>query len=119
MTRLSRIREYYSRIDKNDVDWVMQLFADDATYVRADSRYEGKQRIEYFFREDRKIRGIHRMDHSWAVNDEVIARGEFTGVGESGDARRIRFVDLWFFNARGLVKLRETYLALGHDYVER
>lgn len=117
MIPLAAIKQYYGRIDANDIDSVMALFADDACYLRADSTYTGKSGIERFFRLERKIRGRHRVDGIHALDNQVVCRGEFIGVGAKGDERRVRFVDLWFFQDDGLVRLRETYLALGHEHV--
>ena len=117
MTPLARIQEYYRRVDANDIDWVVDLFADDAVYARANSRFEGKETIAGFFRSDRKIRGTHGIESTCAIDDLVFAKGEFVGVGDAGDDRRVRFFDVWQFEPGGKVTLRETYLALGHEYV--
>ena len=118
MTPLATIKEYYQRIDANDTDWVVDLFADDAVYARANSRFEGKHSIENFFRNGRKIRGTHGIENACAVDNRVFAKGEFVGVGDAGDDRRVRFLDVWYFEPGGKVTLRETYLALGHEYVK-
>ena len=90
MTPLATIAEYYGRIDRDDVAWVMSLFAEDAVYVRADSRYKGKPRIDRFFRSERKIKGRHEIDRIDAVGNRVFAGGEFIGEGAAGDDRRKR-----------------------------
>ena len=117
MTPLAVVTEYYARIDANDYDWVTALFAEDACYVRADATYTGRAKIDRFFRDERKIRGSHDIKDIHAVGNEVVCKGEFNGVGARGDERSVRFVDLWYFQADGQVRLRETYLALGHEYV--
>ncbi|MDT9598476.1 nuclear transport factor 2 family protein [Sphingosinicella sp. GR2756] len=113
------IREYYRRIDAVDVDWVVDLFAPDAVYERADATYDGIAAISKFFREDRQIRGEHVIDRIWTDGDSVAATGEFRGRGAAGDARNVRFADVWMFDADGRVRCRQSYLALGHAYVER
>ena len=118
MTPGSIVAEYYRRIDSNDLDWVVGLFSEDATYVRADSRLQGKAEIERFFRTQRRIVGKHVIDSIVAVRDQVFCKGEFIGKGETGDRRRVRFFDVWHFHPGGTVRLRETYLALGHEYVK-
>lgn len=116
--RSSLIRKYYACIDRNELESVISLFSDDAVYQRADSRYDGKKAIDHFFRHVRGIRGRHVVDDLWSFEDGVICTGEFDGCGEAGDARKVRFADFWFFNGEELVVRRETYLALGQQYIK-
>ena len=117
---IERIRTYYQRIDANDTDWVLRLFAPDAVYERADATYTGQEELRRFFCEKRQIRGEHAVEAIWAVDDAstVIAVGRFSGAGAAGDAREVEFVDIWYFNAGGSAKRRRTFLALGSRYVE-
>lgn len=113
------IREYYSRIDASDTDWVIALFEQDAIYERADASYEGIPAIARFFRDERKIRGVHSID-TLIVDEEqsvVVALGRFSGVGQAVDARTVGFADIWHLSSTGRVTLRRTYLAIGHEYV--
>ena len=86
MTTGEIVDEYYRRIDSNDLDWVVSLFSEDATYVRADSRLQGKAEIDKFFRTQRRIRGKHVIDSIVAVGDQVFCKGEF--IGKGGDGRQ-------------------------------
>jgi hypothetical protein len=115
------IEEYYRRIDAVDIDWVIDLFRDDARYQRADAVYEGKGAIDDFFRSKRKIRGQHIIDGVSLDSGKrtVIASGRFEGVGEAGDGRSVGFADFWRFDDGGKVMQRTTYLAVGHQIVER
>lgn len=116
-----KVSEYYPHIDAVDTDWVLALFADDAIYFRADAVYAGRPAIARFFCEDRKIRGRHTIEKMWMDRHSasVVAVGRFDGQGVSGDSRSVRFADVWQFNEAGLVTQRQTFLALGHQYVER
>lgn len=113
------VREYYRRIDACDTDWVSKLFDARATYSRADATYQGRDAILLFFREQRKIRGRHQIERiiMGTLGNVVTAIGRFHGVGHEGDPRDVGFVDVWTFNANGLVHRRQTYLALGNNYV--
>jgi ketosteroid isomerase-like protein len=113
------VRDYYAHIDQVDLDWVLALFEPDAVYERADATYAGISAISRFFREERQIRGVHAIEQVWTDADSVVALGEFRGTGAAGDARRVRFTDIWHFSAGRRVKRRQTFLALGHSYVER
>jgi nuclear transport factor 2 (NTF2) superfamily protein len=112
------IRKYYACIDGNDIDWVVSLFCEDAVYQRADSRYQGKESIARFFRQDRAIQGRHLVEALWSFDHQVICTGVFVGHGKVGDSRRVRFADFWYFNEAGLVLSRDTYLALGQEYIK-
>ena len=113
-----KIYQYYEHIDVNDIDWVMSLFSKDAIYYRADSVYDGCKAIDSFFRQSRKIRGCHSIDSIWSFDEKVICIGTFNGKGYDGDERKVKFSDFWIFDTSGLVSKRETYLALGHEYVK-
>lgn len=114
----NKVCQYYKHIDDNDVEWVMALFDEKAVYSRADSYFEGHDSIKRFFTTERKIRGVHTLDAVWAFDDKVICTGTFNGQGKTGDNRSVRFADYWFFNNKGLVIKRETFLALGQQYVK-
>lgn len=115
------IADYYPHIDKVDTDWVLALFSEDAVYIRADITYTGLREIRTFFRHDRQIRGVHVIDELWSDDETrtVFATGRFEGQGAAGDTRAVRFADIWQFNGQGQVRKRQTYLGLGHAYVER
>ena len=119
MSRVKRITDCYRRIDAQDIDAVLRLFADDAIYRRADRVYRGKPRIDRFFREERLIRGHHAVEAVWQVPGHVIALGQFDGAGVQGDPRSVGFVDIWTFGAGDCVAERRTFLATGHALVER
>ena len=107
------VREYYRRLDGGDVDWVMELFTDDAVYSRAGVVYSGRTEIERFFREARKIVGTHTPN--WMTVDQrvVIVEGRFEGHGAQGDVKIADFCDIWRFDDNGRVFRRNAYLAAG------
>jgi ketosteroid isomerase-like protein len=117
----NKIAEYYCHIDHQDIDWVLALFASDAVYQRADVTYRGMDAISRFFRHERQIKGTHVLDRLCAIEESklVFVTGTFTGHGAMGDARSVRFADVWEFNGHAQIRLRQTYLALGHEYVQR
>jgi ketosteroid isomerase-like protein len=119
MTSLSVIREYYRRIDVGDLDWVVGLFDQNASYSRADAVYVGRMSIDGFFRGQRKIKGSHQIDRiiQATTGETVVALGCFHGTGNQGDRRDVGFNDVWTFNKAKLVTRRQTFLALGSAYV--
>jgi len=98
---------------------VSALFADDAIYERAGSRFVGKTALREFFAVHRKIRGVHSLQKIWSVEDNiVVVTGCFNGVGANGEPRSIGFSDIWYFDADRRVSQRQSYLAIGHEYIE-
>ena len=116
---LDTIKAYYRCIDAADIEWVVRLFSPNAIYERADCVYEGAKQIERFFREERKIRGEHKIERLWEVPGAgvVVSTGHFEGVGKAGDARSVAFADIWHFDQQNRIGRRQTFLALGSQYV--
>jgi len=111
------VSEYYPRVDRGDLDWVLAMFANDAVYTRADSCYEGKNEISEFYCADRKINGRHTINTIMESGNTVAVQGVFKGQGADGSPKNVRFSDFWQFD-RNLVSSRNTYLALGSNYVK-
>lgn len=116
---VSTVEEYYNRIDQSDIAWVISRFSPDAVYERAEVSYRGLGEISRFFCEERLIRGVHRIDRlvTSREDDLVVATGRFTGTGPQGDPKDVGFADVWHFDTKGLVRKRQTFLALGNAYV--
>lgn len=111
------IREYYTRIDSGDLDWVLALFAEESEYQRADACYPNKRAITKFYRADRKIVGVHTLNGMYESGDTVIVDGVFDGTGTDGAEKHIGFADFWHFGTHDLVSCRKTYLAVGSEVV--
>jgi ketosteroid isomerase-like protein len=109
--------QYYQKVDNNDIDWVIDLFADEASYQRADSIYPNKQAIADFYRNDRKIQGKHTVLGLVSEGDFVVAYGEFNGIGAQGEPKHVEFCDVWSFKGSKVFH-RRSYLALGSNYVK-
>lgn len=116
---LGIVKEYYSRIDRSDLAWVLARFSPEAVYERADASYNGLGQISQFYRNERRIRGVHHLDTLTAdpAGHLVIATGRFRGEGHRGDERDVGFADVWHFDVDSLVKKRQTYLAVGSALV--
>lgn len=118
MTPLALVRDYYRRIDEQNIRAVLALFRPDAIYERAGTRLIGAAALEHFFGEARRIRGRHEISRIWAIDDAVIATGLFRGVSGSGEPREVNFTDLWFFADDGLVTRRQTFLDHGYELIQ-
>jgi ketosteroid isomerase-like protein len=113
------IERYYANVDAAAIDEVVAMFAKNAVYERAGTIYRGLPAISNFFRHERLIRGIHRIEEIASWGQRAFAAGWFDGAGVSGDARQVGFVDLWHFDENGSVIERRTYLNTGHDIILR
>lgn len=115
------IAGYYTKIDNQQLAEILELFASDAIYERADMSYKGISEISDFFINKRQIRGEHILDRITDCEgcQTIIVTGRFVGMGAGGDSRTVDFADIWEFNNSNKIKKRKTYLALGYAYVER
>ncbi len=113
--RSTAIEDGMFRTDSTAIDSIMELFADDAVYERAQKdqkavSYERKENIRHFFAVERPLVGTHAIT-SLEVNaekKEVVVRGVFEGKycskmpEENGKVRirssrdvKLDFVDTW------------------------
>lgn len=115
------VTSYYTAIDRADIEHIIGLFAEDATYDRAGIEYQPLSAIRKFFSEDRQISGIHKINAVWCddASRTVFVTGRFEGHGADGDPRSFGFADVWEFNAANLVAKRQSFLALGHAHAQR
>lgn len=115
------IAGYYPKIDNQQHAEILDLFASDAIYERADMTYKGISEISDFFINKRQIRGQHVLDRIADCENcqTIIVTGRFVGMGAGGDSRTVDFADVWEFDISNKIKKRKTYLALGYEYVER
>jgi ketosteroid isomerase-like protein len=111
------VREYYRRLDGGDIDWVVDLFNDDAVYSRAGVVYRGKEEISRFFREARKLTGTHTPRWMTQEGRVVVVEGRYEGRGLRGDEKLVDFCDIWRFDEAGRAVRRNAYLATGGDRV--
>ena len=109
--------EYYRRVDAGDLEWVLELFADDSAYTRAEAHYGSKAEIADFYRGDRKITGVHTVREIFCDDGAVICNGVFDGHGADGSEKHVGFADFWVFDDNGRVTTRRTYLAVGSAVV--
>jgi len=114
----SLVTEYYARIDGQDIDWVMDFFGEDASYIRADTTFRNRREIEAFYRGSRKIRGTHTLDQISVDQNLAFVTGCFNGHGENDSPRSVGFCDQWQLRD-GQARFRQTWLALGSNYVRR
>jgi len=92
MENKETVQVYYQKVDERDLDWVVSILAENACYRRADAVYSGREAIDNFYRNDRKIIGKHTLNGLLSIEEQVIAFGEFNGVGAQGQEKKLSFV---------------------------
>lgn len=104
------VREYYQRIDADDVAGILQLFTPDAVYRRPGyPPMIGTAALKDFYRNQRVIKsGRHTLTTLIRSGDEVAVQGAFTGVLKDGSSTELEFAD--FYRLRdGVFAERTTY----------
>ena len=114
-----QILEYYRLIDQNKIDDILELFSDDAQYLRCGETYRGYEQIAHFYKVERKIKGTHTINDLWIIGQTGIVEGTFAGWGEEGQPKVVNFADFFIFNPNHKIQERRTYLMLGSSYVKR
>ncbi|WP_255167900.1 nuclear transport factor 2 family protein [Natrononativus amylolyticus] len=104
------VREYYDRVDREDVEGLLELFADDVRYDRpGQAAIEGIEALRAFYERDRPLEdGSHEVVHVLVDGRHVAVRGRFSGV-QGGDRVAFGFADHHEFDADGLIANRWTY----------
>ncbi len=105
-----QVLTYYRLVDAQDLDRLLELFADDCVYDRPG--YEplrGKQALSDFYRDVRVIdSGRHELMAVITQGDSVAVEGRFRGKLRNGDSTDIRFADFFRFAGSRIVE-RHTY----------
>ncbi|AKT51099.1 nuclear transport factor 2 family protein [Arsenicicoccus sp. oral taxon 190] len=104
------VTRYYELVDAGDVEGLVGLFTEDATYERPG--YEpmrGHAGLTAFYSGERIIEsGAHTLTHAVVDGDEVAVQGRFEGRARDGRALELRFAD--FFRLDGeRISYRTTY----------
>lgn len=104
------VRRYYERVDADDYDGLLSLFAADVVYDRpGQDPIEGKDDLERFYREDRPLSdGEHEVLAIAVDGDTAAVRGTFGGR-QGGERVAFGFADFHTVDADGLIAHRVTY----------
>ena len=114
MDLAERTRHYYATVDANDVEGVLDWFAEDAVYHRPG--YEpmvGRAALAEFYGGERVIaEGRHTLDELVVDGSSVAVRGSFTGRLKDGSERTLGFADFIDYDQHGRARERRTYFAV-------
>ncbi|MDL4818700.1 nuclear transport factor 2 family protein [Actinomadura opuntiae] len=104
------VREYYRLVDAEDVDGLLDLFADDAVYDRPGyPTMRGRSDLARFYGGERVIAGgRHTLDRVVASTPQIAVTGSFEGVLKDGSETRVRFADFFVLDGPRIVQ-RDTY----------
>ncbi len=107
----ARVRRYYDRVDANDVEGVLDCFADDGVYHRPG--YEpmrGRDALAAFYGGERVIAaGRHELDEVVVDGARAAVRGRFVGTLKDGSEARVGFADFMVLDAEGRFVTRHSY----------
>lgn len=109
MTLTDVVRTYYEAVDGGDVERIVELFSEDATYLRPGYLpFSGTADLLRFYSSERIIRdGRHAYGSLIADGDLVAVRGIFTGHGHDGAVIDLEFAD--FFRGDDRIRWRQTF----------
>lgn len=109
----ARTRHYYERVDADDVDAVLDWFADDAVYHRPGyDPMEGRAALADFYGGGRVIAsGSHTLDDVLLDGRRVAVRGVFAGALKDGSLVRLGFSDFITYDEAGRAVERRSYFA--------
>jgi steroid Delta-isomerase len=104
-------RDLYSRIDADDIPGLCALLSPDIVYSRPGyPDMAGRDAVEHFYREDRRIRdGRHRITGLVATGEQVAVHGDFDGTLRDGHPARHGFAEFFTVAPDGLISGRRTF----------
>jgi ketosteroid isomerase-like protein len=97
---IDRIRLYYILVDSDQLEPLVDLFAEEAVYHRPGyPPLLGRARLRRFYQQERIIKaGRHEVTRILAVDGVAAVHGAFDGVLTDGSKVSLRFAD--FFELR-------------------
>jgi hypothetical protein len=105
--------KYYESIDKGHVETALSMFSKNAVYERCNKRFIGKKRIKRFYSSERRILGRHHLELLTKKHNIMVVKGIFRGKDYRRKPIIIKFMDVFYFEKRCLVKRRETFVSRG------
>jgi len=104
------VTRYYERVDANDTDGVVALFAEDCWYERPGyDALVGREALREFYAGTRVIvAGRHHIDRTVEDDRGVAVEGRFEGRLKDGREVALRFAD-FFQVEQGCITGRRTY----------
>jgi steroid Delta-isomerase len=105
------VKRYYSLVDAQEYNELVQLFSKDTVYRRPG--YEplvGREALAEFYGDRRVITGgQHSISELLANGSKVAVAGEFAGTITGGQHVNIRFADFFTLDSAGLICVRDTF----------
>lgn len=104
-----RTREYYRLVDADDLDGVLDWFADDAVYYRPGyDPIRGRQELRAFYGGERVIAsGQHVLESVLGDGRSVAVRGRFEGTLKDGSAATVGFADFIDYDDQQPARVRQ------------
>jgi steroid delta-isomerase len=111
LSYLEAVTSYYKLVDADDVEGLLDLFADDAVYDRPGyDPLVGMEALRMFYSSTRVIQsGTHAVTNLVVGENKIAAEGTFEGTLKNGAEVSLRWADFWTFGEDGKVTRRDSY----------
>lgn len=111
---LARTRHYYERVDADDLDGVLDWFAEDAVYHRPGyPPMRGRAALADFYGGERVIEsGTHTLDEVLVDGQRVAVHGRFEGTLKDGSRVDVGFADFITYDPDGRAAERRSFFAV-------
>ena len=109
----SSVLKYYEFIDEDKLSEALSFFSDDIVYTRGEQEFNGMADFRSFYINDRKLNGRHIIREVYELEEVVVVKGTYVGINGSGKELDLNFSDFFYFDDRGKIRRRETFLANG------
>jgi ketosteroid isomerase-like protein len=105
------VRDFYARIDADDVAGMCALLSQDVVYRRPGyPDMTSRESVERFYREQRTIsHGRHQLARIVATDRDIAVHGRFSGTMRDGSAAEHRFAEFFTVTPDGRISGRDTF----------
>ncbi|WP_410641723.1 nuclear transport factor 2 family protein [Amycolatopsis sp. lyj-346] len=105
------VRRYYALVDSGDIDGLLALFHENASYQRPGyAALTGHAELRDFYRSQRIIaHGRHDIGRLVVAGHTVVVRASFAGVLKDGREVSVRFADFFELSDEARFLERETF----------
>jgi steroid Delta-isomerase len=105
------VRDFYARIDADDIAGMLNLLSSDVIYRRPGyPDMTSRDSVERFYREERTIsQGRHQLTRIVAGERDIAVHGSFSGTLRDGRAAEHRFAEFFTVTPDGRISGRDTF----------
>jgi len=113
-----KVLQYYSLVDSNSFEELFKLFSQKIIYLRGEETISGIADFKKFYLNKRGLTGKHLVHEAIANENQIIIKGTFAGINSNNNKITMAFADFFYFDEKGLIDKRQTYLANGSNIIK-